>query len=69
MDWIEPAPISIPSSFGAKLGGHPIVARTLYQRGFHALEDALAYIDPDHYQPTSPLALPGVSKAVSVQLH
>ncbi|MGD8822178.1 MAG: single-stranded-DNA-specific exonuclease RecJ, partial [Anaerolineales bacterium] len=57
-----------PPAFAQAIGGHPIVARTLYQRGFQDIDEAVAYIDADHYTPTSPFELPGASQAVEIIL-
>lgn len=66
MIWIEPESLSVPRKFAQAIGGHPIVARTLVHRGYKDIDDALAFIDPQHYQPASPSALPGTSKAVEM---
>lgn len=56
--WIEPEPITIPEDFRRAIGGHPLVAETLWRRGFRTVETAQAFMDPDAYQPTSPDELP-----------
>lgn len=66
MPWIDPDQTPVPASFSQAIGGHPLVARMLYQRGFQTLQEALAFINPDHYPPTSPFELPGVSAAVDM---
>ncbi|MBG0786411.1 MAG: single-stranded-DNA-specific exonuclease RecJ [Anaerolineaceae bacterium] len=56
--WIEPEPITIPEDFRRTIGGHPLVAETLWRRGFRTVEAAQAFMDPDAYQPTSADELP-----------
>lgn len=56
--WIELDPINIPDNFRQAIGGHPLVAETLYRRGHRTVEDALAFLYPDHYQPASADELP-----------
>ena len=51
--WVEPQPIAIPEDFRRAIGGHPLVAEMLYQRGYRTAEAARAFMDPDAYQPTS----------------
>jgi len=56
--WIEPEPIAIPEAFRKAIGGHPLVAETLYRRGYRTVEAARAFMDPDAYSPTSANDLP-----------
>jgi single-stranded-DNA-specific exonuclease len=56
--WIEPKPITVPEEFRRAIGGHPLVAETLWRRGHRTLEAAQAFLDPDAYQPTSADELP-----------
>ncbi len=62
-DWIEPAEIEVPQRLDALVGGHPLVARTLVRRGITNVEEARAFLDPDHYQPTPPTELPNIVRA------
>ena len=64
IDWLEPQPVSLDPAFETAVGGHPLVARTLWQRGLQDWPSAQAFLDPTHYQPASPYDLPGVEKAV-----
>ena len=61
--WIEPEPIAIPEEFRRAIGGHPLVAETLYRRVYRTVEAARAFMDPDAYQPTSADELPDAFKA------
>lgn len=54
----------VPPEFIAAIGGHPIVAGVLWQRGYQTVEAARAFLDPDLYTPASPYALPGMPEAV-----
>ena len=61
--WIESERISIPEDFSLAIGGHPIVAQTLFQRGYQSIEAAKAFLNPDAYQPTSADELPDIEAA------
>ena len=64
--WIEPEPITVPDEFREAVGGHPLVAETLYRRGYQTIEAALAFLDPDRYQPTPADELPDARQAYEV---
>ncbi len=64
MKWLEPSPIDVPAELAVAVGGHPLVAQTLVSRGIHSPEAALAFLDPAHYRPMSPLELPDMGLAV-----
>lgn len=53
----------VPQAFQEAIGGHPLVAHTLYQRGYQAVDSARAFLDPDHYQPALPADLPDMDIA------
>jgi len=63
-DWRIVESVQVPSALRAAIGGHPIVARLLAQRGFLDAESALAHMDPQRYAPAPPWALPGMEEAV-----
>lgn len=63
--WREPAPIQVPEALRAAVGGHPLVAETLARRGITEPVAAMAFLDPAHYSPAPPTALPGISRAVA----
>jgi single-stranded-DNA-specific exonuclease len=48
------------------VGGHPLVARLLAQRGYETPAKALPFLNPDLYQPASPAALTGVEQAATL---
>jgi len=64
--WIKPKQIEIPEDFKEAIGGHPLVAETLYQRGYHSIEAAHSFLDPDRYQPTPAAELPDSATAFSL---
>ncbi len=61
--WIIPEMISIPQAYQDAIGGHPLIAQTLYQRGYRTIESARAFLDPDRYQPAPASDLPDLPAA------
>ena len=68
--------VAVPQAFQAAIGGHPLIAQTLYQRGYQTVESARAFLDPDLYQSTPATDLPDLSaacelliKAIQDQVH
>ncbi len=59
--WNYPQLISVPGSFQLAIGGSPLVARTLYQRGLTSPDQARGFLDPAFYRPCSPSELPGLA--------
>lgn len=51
-------PPNIPEDFRSAIGGHPLVAETLFRRGYQTVEAALAFLNPDRFQPADPVELP-----------
>lgn len=64
LKWLFPADEVIPLSFSEAIGGDPLVARLLYQRGFRRVDEALAFLDPTLYTPSEPDDLPDLGIAV-----
>jgi single-stranded-DNA-specific exonuclease len=62
--WLDPDPTSAPPSLRQAIGGHPLVAQILAQRGLVDVERALAFLDPAHHTPASPFDLPDMDRAV-----
>ncbi len=62
-EWIEPQDIEVPHELQTTIGGHPLVAKILAQRGFTELEAARAFLNPDCYQPAPPSDLPNMAEA------
>jgi single-stranded-DNA-specific exonuclease len=52
----------------AAVGGHPLVARLLLQRGITTPAQAAAFLDPACYSPAPPSALFGVDRAATLLL-
>lgn len=65
MNWLEPEPISIDPVFQSAVGGHPLVAQTLWRRGLRDWPTAQAFLDPSHYLPADPYQLPGLEQAAN----
>ncbi|MBK8047954.1 MAG: hypothetical protein IPK16_12960 [Anaerolineales bacterium] len=60
-------PIITPSpELLATVGGHPLVAQLLAQRGIDTPEKAIPFLDPDQYSPAPPDALIGVENAADL---
>ena len=64
--WLEPHGIPVPGNFSQSIGGNPLVSQILVQRGITDPVTAKAFMDPNSYQPTSPLELPGVEKISTI---
>lgn len=62
--WNFPEEKPIPQEFLSAIGGHPLVAQTLYIRGFQTIEAAQAFLHPENYQPTPGDQLPDVDQAL-----
>ncbi len=62
-EWIIAAPIQVPADFQSAIGGHPLIAQTLYRRGIRTIDSAQAILDPDAYEPTPPNQLPDAQLA------
>ena len=61
--WILSEQISVPEDFLAAIGGHPIVAQTLYQRGYQSIMAAKSFLNPNAYKPTPSEELPDIEIA------
>jgi single-stranded-DNA-specific exonuclease len=55
-----------PVALRQAVGGHPLVATLLAQRGFADPDVALAHLDPALYRPASPWEMPGMVEAVAL---
>ncbi len=64
--WVITPKIQVPEKFQTAIGGHPLVAETLYRRGFQAVEAAQAFLNPDLYTPSPPEELPDLMIAVQL---
>ncbi|HNB54365.1 MAG TPA: DHH family phosphoesterase, partial [Anaerolineales bacterium] len=61
--WIEPSDIPTPAELQSYVGGHPLVAKVLAQRGITSPSEAGAFLDARLYRPTSPRELPNLEQA------
>jgi single-stranded-DNA-specific exonuclease len=64
--WIHPEPVDVPTDFAGAVGGHPLVAETLYRRGITTPEAAQAFLDPRAYSPAPPEDLPDMVTACGI---
>ena len=55
----------VPEGLRAAVGGHPLVAQSLAQRGILTPAAARRFLDPDHYTPAAPDELPDMDAAVA----
>ncbi len=62
-NWKIVAKSKIPEDFQSAIGGHPLVAQVLYQRGYRDVPSAQAFLNPDLYQPASPFEFPDLELA------
>lgn len=66
IQWGEPQPVEVPEFFQQGVGGHPLVAATLYRRGVTDLAEARAFLHPDAYEPTPAETLPDMEPACRI---
>jgi single-stranded-DNA-specific exonuclease len=55
--WNDPPTVTPDPRFVEIVGGHPLIAQILMQRGFDSIQKAQAFLDPTYYPPTPPEAL------------
>jgi single-stranded-DNA-specific exonuclease len=60
MRWLAPEIPDIPPDFVKAIGGSQLVGEVLYRRGITEINDAKAFIDPDHFSPSPPDDLNGL---------
>lgn len=63
MKWNEPSEVVVPVELAAAVGGHPLVAQTLFRRGITQVPEAQAFMDPSAYHPIAPCELPDLAVA------
>ncbi|MCU0484481.1 MAG: single-stranded-DNA-specific exonuclease RecJ [Anaerolineales bacterium] len=68
-EWIPPSPCQVPEGFESLVGGHPLIAQALVRRGIANEQAALAFLNPQMYQPAPPEDLPGIEAAVARLQH
>lgn len=64
--WILRPAVTPSPELVAAIGGHPLVAQLLAQRGIDTPEKAMPFLDPDQYTPAPPSALLGVDEAATL---
>lgn len=62
--WLDPPTLDPDPPLAAEVG--PLLAQILTQRGINTLEAAHAFLDPAHYTPTQPTALPDLEHAAAL---
>ncbi len=62
--WLDPDPSPPPLLLSKTIGGHPLVAQVLAQRGMLDVDRAQAFLDSARYTPASPFDLPDMDRAV-----
>ena len=62
--WIEPVPIEVPEELVKIVGGQPLLAEIMFNRGLREPDVLRGFIDTDSYQQTSSIELPGLNDAV-----
>ncbi len=66
MSWTLLPPTESTPELTAAVGGHPLVARLLVQRGITTPTEAARFLDPAAYTPAPPAALIGVPEAAQL---
>lgn len=61
--WLEPTAIEIPIDLQNYVGGHPLVAKVLAQRGIISPSEAGGFLDHRLYRPASSTDLPNLAAA------
>ncbi|MXX26427.1 MAG: single-stranded-DNA-specific exonuclease RecJ [Caldilineaceae bacterium SB0668_bin_21] len=64
--WILRPQVEPSAALRAAVGGHPLVARLLAQRGMTTAEKALPFLDSAAYVPARPSALVGLNRAAKI---
>jgi len=66
MKWIYPPPLTLPEDFQKMIGGHPLVAETIFKRGMRTPDQIKGFLDPDFYTPSSAFEFQDMQKAVDI---
>jgi single-stranded-DNA-specific exonuclease len=69
LQWRLPSPELSSGTLPQDIGGHPLVARILAQRGYITPDAARAFLSPSFYSPAPSEALPDLLKAVEILAH
>lgn len=65
IEWQDPKPADVSPSFIDDMGGHPLTATLLYQRGVQSMDAARPFMYFSHYTPRPASDLPDMDKAVA----
>jgi single-stranded-DNA-specific exonuclease len=63
--WLEPHEYQLPESYRAAIGGHPLVAQILFDRGLETVDAACAFLNSEAFASVSPGDIPGINEAAS----
>jgi len=63
-NWVFRKKLSVPDDFQKAIGGHPLVAQTLYRHGIRTIEKAQAFLHPENVTPTPSEQLPDIKIAL-----
>jgi single-stranded-DNA-specific exonuclease len=66
MKWITPPPEAVPPELLEAVDGNELLAQLLVRRGIVTPDQARAFLDPDHFTPTSSDELPGMQAGVEI---
>ena len=64
--WILVPPVAPSAELVKAVGGHPLVAQLLAQRGLETPEKAIPFLNPEFYTPALPTALYGVAESAQI---
>lgn len=64
--WLVTPPVPPSPALSAAVGGHPLVAQLLAQRGIDTPDAARPFLDPASYTPSPPSALVGLDRAAQI---
>ncbi len=65
MKWLEPQPLAASPEITEAYSSGILLAEQLSKRGLTSAADALAFLDPQNYAPSSPFAFKDMEKAVA----
>lgn len=64
--WKEPEPIEVNEDLRGIIPGYEIFGELLTLRGIKTREQALAYLDPDKYEPSDPFDFPNMRAGIQI---
>jgi single-stranded-DNA-specific exonuclease len=65
-NWIEPQHLDVPPELVEVVGGHPLIAQTLFRRGMRDILTINGFLNARNYSPNSPHDLPDIELAVGL---